>query len=55
MLLILTNWNEFSGLDFKKIGDLMKNKIIVDGRNMYSPDEMKEHGFRYISIGRREV
>ena len=55
ILLILTDWNEFVSLDFKKIGSIMKNKVIVDGRNLYSPKEMKEHGFRYISTGRKEV
>jgi len=52
-LLILTEWNEFKELDLDKIKDLMKNKLIIDGRNIYKPEEMKKLGFSYISIGRK--
>ena len=52
-LLILTEWNEFKELDLGKIKNLMKNKMIIDGRNIYDPEEMKKLGFRYISIGRK--
>ncbi len=51
-LLILTEWNEFKELDLEKIKSLMKNSLIIDGRNIYNPEEMKKLGFRYISIGR---
>ena len=52
-LLILTEWNEFKELDLEKIKSLMKNKLIIDGRNIYNPEEMKKLGFKYISIGRK--
>ena len=52
-LLIATEWNEFKELDFKKIKKLMKQAIIVDGRNIYDPAEMKRLGFTYAGIGRK--
>jgi UDPglucose 6-dehydrogenase len=51
-LVIVTEWNEFKELDFKKIKKLMAQPVIVDGRNIYDPKEMREMGFRYIGIGR---
>ena len=54
-LLILTEWNEFKELDLKKIKSLMKHHLIIDGRNIYNPEDMKREGFRYISIGRRDA
>jgi UDPglucose 6-dehydrogenase len=54
-LLILTEWNEFKELDLKKVKSLMKHNLILDGRNIYNPDEMDKFGFTYISIGRQEV
>ena len=52
-LLILTEWNEFKELDLDKIKNLMKNKLVIDGRNIYNPEEMKKLGFNYISVGRK--
>lgn len=51
-LLILTEWNEFKELDLKKIKSLLKNPVIIDGRNIYNPEELRKEGFTYISIGR---
>ena len=51
-LVILTEWNEFKELDLKKIKGLLKNPLIIDGRNIYEPEIMKKEGFKYISIGR---
>ncbi|MFA5255543.1 MAG: UDP-glucose/GDP-mannose dehydrogenase family protein [Candidatus Omnitrophota bacterium] len=51
-LLIVTEWNEFKELDFKKIKKLMRQPIIVDGRNIYDPVRMKKLGFKYVGIGR---
>jgi len=51
-LAILTEWNEFKELDFKKIKRLLKQPVIVDGRNIYDPRKMEKLGFRYIGIGR---
>ena len=51
-LVVATEWNEFKELDFKKIKKLMRQAIVVDGRNIYDPLEMKKLGFRYVGMGR---
>ena len=55
VLLILTEWNEFKELDLKKIKSLMKTPLIIDGRNIYNPEDIKKEGFAYISVGREHV
>ena len=52
-LLVITEWDEFKKLDLKKIKSLMANPIIIDGRNIYEPSQMKDLGFEYYSIGRK--
>jgi UDPglucose 6-dehydrogenase len=52
LLIILTEWNEFKELDFSKIKNLMKAPNIIDGRNLYEPEQMKAKGFNYMGIGR---
>lgn len=54
-LMLVTEWNEFRVPDFPKIKSLLKTPVIFDGRNQYSPSEMKELGFTYYSIGRPTV
>ena len=54
ILVILTEWNQFRALDFKKVKRLLKTPTLVDFRNIYNPKEMKEIGFNYFSIGRPE-
>ena len=54
-LLVLTEWNEFRNPDFDEIKKTLKNPVIFDGRNIYSPDKMSELGFTYYSIGRKPV
>jgi UDPglucose 6-dehydrogenase len=51
-LLIATEWDEFRKLDWDKIRDVMTRPLIVDGRNLLSPKEMKDRGFEYRSFGR---
>ncbi|HCA80625.1 MAG TPA: UDP-glucose 6-dehydrogenase [Bacteroidetes bacterium] len=51
-LLVVTEWNEFRNPDFPKMKKLMNEPVILDGRNIYDPKEMKEKGFQYYSIGR---
>jgi UDPglucose 6-dehydrogenase len=51
-LVIATEWNEFKLLDLKRMADLLRQRIIFDGRNIYSPSEMAELGFQYVSVGR---
>ena len=54
-LVIVTEWQEFRNPNFEKIGSLMKNKAIFDGRNLYEHKELKELGFYYVSIGRNNI
>ena len=51
-LLILTEWEEFAALDLDRLHALLKYPIILDGRNLYDPGVMVEHGFSYYSVGR---
>ena len=52
-LVILTEWDHFKNADMEKVKNLMKNPLVIDGRNLFNPSEMKELGFDYHSIGRR--
>jgi UDPglucose 6-dehydrogenase len=54
-LLIVTEWNEFRRPDFARMKQLLRRPIIFDGRNLYEPDVMREHGFTYLPIGRGVV
>lgn len=51
-LVMVTEWNEFKELDLKKVKKLLRQPVIIDGRNIYEPKKMKELGFKYYSIGR---
>jgi UDPglucose 6-dehydrogenase len=51
-LVIITEWNEFKELDFKRLKKIMKQPVIMDGRNIYDPGKMKSFGFRYFGIGK---
>jgi UDP-N-acetyl-D-mannosaminuronate dehydrogenase len=51
-LLILTEWEEFSNLDLRRIRLLLKHPIVIDGRNLYPTDRMTTAGLIYHSIGR---
>jgi UDPglucose 6-dehydrogenase len=51
-LVIVTEWNEFRSLQMDRVADLLKSKNIIDLRNIYKVAEMKDHGFKYSSIGR---
>ncbi len=51
-LVIVTEWQEFRNPDFEIMRRLLKSPVIFDGRNLYDPATMKEHGFVYHSIGR---
>ena len=52
-LVIMTDWNEFKELDFKRLKKLLKQPVIIDGRNIYDPAKMKKLGFIYTGVGRR--
>jgi UDPglucose 6-dehydrogenase len=51
-VLILTDWKEFAELDLHRLGEAVRFPIVIDGRNLYKPKVMLEHGFTYISVGR---
>jgi len=51
-LLIVTEWKEFADLDLPRLRQLLKYPIVLDGRNLYDPDEMARAGLNYYSIGR---
>ena len=51
-VLILTDWQEFGQMDLVKLNQMVRFPIIVDGRNMYKPQQMAQHGFTYVSMGR---
>ncbi|SDM12594.1 UDP-glucose dehydrogenase family protein [Maricaulis salignorans] len=52
VLVIITEWNEFRALDLERIKSVMRAPVIVDLRNIYSPEEMASAGFAYSSVGR---
>ncbi len=54
-LIVVTEWPEFRVLNYGVLEKLMREKVIFDGRNIYDPEELKEHGFTYYSIGRKAV
>ncbi len=51
-LVLVTEWKEFKELDFARIKKLMRQPVLVDGRNLYDPGKMKKLGFRYVGMGR---
>jgi UDPglucose 6-dehydrogenase len=52
-LAIVTEWNEFRHPDFTRMKSLMRTPVVFDGRNLFTPEQMKLNGFTYYSIGRR--
>ena len=54
-LLIATEWSIFRTPDFERMGELLKNNLIFDGRNLYEPEHMAELNYEYFSIGRGQV
>lgn len=52
-LVIVTEWNEFRRPDLDKIKTMLKNPIIIDGRNIFEPRKMAQLGFDYEGIGRK--
>ena len=53
-MLLLTEWNEFRRPDYDKMGNLLKQKIIFDGRNQYDRTKLESKGFEYHNIGEKE-
>lgn len=55
VIAVVTAWNEFSYINFKKLKEESNCRIVVDGRNMYNPERMSNLGYHYVSIGRQEA
>jgi UDPglucose 6-dehydrogenase len=51
-VLILTDWKEFANIDLVRLNQEVRFPIVIDGRNLYKPEQMHEHGFTYVSMGR---
>jgi UDPglucose 6-dehydrogenase len=54
-LVIATEWSQFRSPDFNELNARLKNRLIFDGRNIYSLESMRELGYEYISIGRAVI
>lgn len=54
-LFICTEWDEFRTLDWLALTPLLARPVVFDGRNLYNPDDMADHGIVYYSIGRASV
>jgi len=50
--LVCTEWEAYRSLDWQRAGNLMARRLVIDGRNLYSPARMRELGFEYYSFGR---
>jgi UDPglucose 6-dehydrogenase len=51
-LVIITEWNQFRNLDWKRMSELLREPVVIDLRNIYDPERMKEVGFHYSCVGR---
>ena len=51
--ILLTEWNEFRGMDLNKLKDLMKTPVLLDTKNIISIQELESRGFTYDNIGRK--
>jgi UDPglucose 6-dehydrogenase len=51
-VLILTDWKEFANIDLARLNDAVRFPIVIDGRNLYKPQQMVDRGFTYVSVGR---
>jgi UDPglucose 6-dehydrogenase len=51
-VMLVTEWNEFRDLDLPRLKNLLREPVFIDCRNVYKPDRLREHGFRYRSFGR---
>lgn len=54
-IVVVTEWDEFRALDFRRLKQEMKAPVIVDLRNIYKPEEMEKYGFSHFPIGKRKA
>lgn len=52
LLIIVTEWNEFRQLDLQKVRKIMRQPVLLDGRNIYDPQKVRRLGFLYQGVGR---
>lgn len=52
VVVLATEWKQFRNLDFNHLGDIMSTLKFADLRNVYKPEDVRRHGFDYVSIGR---
>jgi len=51
-VVLMTEWNQYRGLDLKRVKSLMHGSIFIDLRNVYEHEIMSAHGFKYFCVGR---
>jgi UDPglucose 6-dehydrogenase len=51
-VLILTDWKDFAKIDLVRLNQVVRFPIVIDGRNLYKLQQMLDHGFTYVSVGR---
>jgi UDPglucose 6-dehydrogenase len=51
-VILMTEWNQYRALDLDKLGNLMKAKVLIDLRNVYEPEKLRQKGFKYTGVGR---
>lgn len=51
-VVLVTEWDAFRGIDLERVGQLVNNRVLVDLRNVYNPDEVRAAGWHYTSVGR---
>jgi UDPglucose 6-dehydrogenase len=51
-ILIVTEWDEFRQIDWERLLSSVEQPLVIDGRNVFNPEEIRRKGFRYVSIGR---
>lgn len=54
-VLVCTEWEQFRQLDWQRVGNLVARRLVIDGRNLCSPDLMRDLDFEYFSFGREAV
>ena len=54
-ILLVTEWEEFRDIDWKRLASVVEQPLVVDGRNMFTGEEIRAHGFRYAGIGKNSL
>jgi UDPglucose 6-dehydrogenase len=54
-IVIVTEWDEFAKVDWDRLRSAVEQPLVIDGRNVFSPEDVSQRGFRYVSIGRGDA